>query len=143
MSQMSFGDSEYDVKRKETRRELFLEGMEQAAPWNALIGLIGSFYPEAGRGRHPYPLETMLRGLGHQLFDLAAKALLAGSRPLADGLSVSEGQLSRAGDRSNRMVQSDYDSRDSLRGVLDITTAAQRAGAGLESGSREKPASVD
>ena len=61
MSQMSFGDSEYDGKRKKTRRELFFEDMEQVVPWKALIGLIGAFYPEAGRGRHPYPLETMLR----------------------------------------------------------------------------------
>lgn len=61
MSQKSFGDSDYDGKRKETRRELFFEDMEQLVPWKALIGLIGPFYPEAGRGRHPYPLETMLR----------------------------------------------------------------------------------
>jgi IS5 family transposase len=61
MSQMSFGDAEYAGKRKKTRREVFLVEMEQVVPWKSLLGLIEPFYPVAGRGRHPYPLETMLR----------------------------------------------------------------------------------
>src|SRR5512144_1311354 len=61
MSQMSFGDAEYAGKRKLTRREVFLAEMEQVVPWRSLLNLIEPFYPMAGRGRHPYPLETMLR----------------------------------------------------------------------------------
>ena len=61
MSQMSFGDAEYAGKRKKTRREVFLEEMEQVVPWKSLVDLIEPLYPVAGRGRHPYPLETMLR----------------------------------------------------------------------------------
>lgn len=61
MSQMSFGDAEYAGKRKRTRREEFLAEMEQVIPWSSLLKLIEPFYPIAGRGRHPYPLETMLR----------------------------------------------------------------------------------
>jgi transposase, IS5 family len=61
MSQMSFGDAEYAGKRKQTRRELFLAEMERVIPWKSLLDLIEPFYPVAGRGRHPYPLETMLR----------------------------------------------------------------------------------
>jgi transposase, IS5 family len=61
MSQISFGDAEYAGKRKQTRRELFLAEMEQVVPWKVLLKLIEPFYPLAGRGRHPYPLETMLR----------------------------------------------------------------------------------
>lgn len=61
MSQMSFGDAEYAGKRKQTRREVFLGEMEQVVPWKSLLTLIEPFYPTAGRGRHPYPLETMLR----------------------------------------------------------------------------------
>jgi IS5 family transposase len=61
MSQMSFGDAEYAGKRKQTRREVFLAEMEQVVPWRSLVNLIEPFYPVAGRGRHPYPLETMLR----------------------------------------------------------------------------------
>ena len=61
MSQMSFSDAEYAGKRKRTRREVFLAEMEQVIPWKSLVGLIEPFYPVSGRGRHPYPLETMLR----------------------------------------------------------------------------------
>jgi IS5 family transposase len=61
MSQMSFGDAEYAGKRKKTRREVFLEEMEQVVPWKSLLALIEPVYPIAGCGRHPYPLETMLR----------------------------------------------------------------------------------
>lgn len=61
MNQMSFGDAEYAAKRKKTRRELFLEEMEQVVPWKSLLNLIEPFYPLAGNGRHPYPLEKMLR----------------------------------------------------------------------------------
>jgi IS5 family transposase len=61
MSQLTFGDAEYANKRKKTRREVFLAEMEQVVPWKSLLNLIEPFYPVAGRGRHPYPLETMLR----------------------------------------------------------------------------------
>lgn len=61
MDQMSFGDAEYASKRKKTRRELFLEEMEQVVPWKSLLNLIEPFYPIAGNGRHPYPLAKMLR----------------------------------------------------------------------------------
>jgi IS5 family transposase len=61
MSQISFGDAEYAGKRKQTRREVFLAEMEQVVPWKSLLNLIEPLYPIAGRGRHPYPLATMLR----------------------------------------------------------------------------------
>jgi IS5 family transposase len=61
MSQLTFGDAEYAGKRKTTRREVFLCEMDQVVPWKSLVGLIEPFYPLAGRGRQPYPLETMLR----------------------------------------------------------------------------------
>src|ERR1700756_1530091 len=61
MSQMSFSDAEYAGKRKKTRREVFLDEMEQVVPWKALLDLISPHYPVAGRGRRPYPLESMLR----------------------------------------------------------------------------------
>ena len=61
MSQISFADAEYAGKRKKTRREVFLEEMELVVPWKALLKAIEPFYPMAGRGRRPYPLESMLR----------------------------------------------------------------------------------
>jgi IS5 family transposase len=61
MSQLSFSDAEYAGKRKKTRREVFLEEMEQVVPWKSLLDVIAPHYPVAGRGRRPYPLESMLR----------------------------------------------------------------------------------
>jgi IS5 family transposase len=61
MAQMTFGDAEYGAKRKKTRREIFLAEMEQVVPWKSLLDLIEPLYPVAGRGRQPYPLQTMLR----------------------------------------------------------------------------------
>jgi transposase, IS5 family len=61
MGQISFADAEYAGKRKKTRREVFLEEMEQVVPWKALLKVIEPFYPVAGRGRRPYPLESILR----------------------------------------------------------------------------------
>ena len=61
MSQISFADAEYAGKRKKTRREVFLEEMELIVPWKALLKLIEPHYPVAGRGRRPYPMESILR----------------------------------------------------------------------------------
>ncbi len=61
MSQISFSDAEYAGKRKKTRREVFLEEMELVVPWKTVLGLIEPHYPVAGRGRRPYPLESMVR----------------------------------------------------------------------------------
>ena len=59
--QLSFSDAEQDANRKKTRREVFLDEMDQVVPWAALEAVIEPFYPRAGKGRHPYPLRTMLR----------------------------------------------------------------------------------
>jgi IS5 family transposase len=61
MKQISFADAEYAGKRKKTRREVFLDEMEQVVPWTALLKVIEPFYPMAGNGRRPYALATMLR----------------------------------------------------------------------------------
>ena len=61
MTQLSFSDAEHAGKRKQTRREVFLAEMERVVPWKALLVQIEPHYPKAGRGRHPYALETMLR----------------------------------------------------------------------------------
>jgi len=61
MSQLSFSDAEFAGKRKKTRKEEFFAEMEQVVPWASLRKLIEPLYPVAGRGRRPYPLDTMLR----------------------------------------------------------------------------------
>ncbi|MBD5622153.1 IS5 family transposase, partial [Citrobacter freundii] len=57
----TFADSEFSSKRRQTRKEIFLSRMEQILPWQNMVEVIEPFYPKAGNGRRPYPLETMLR----------------------------------------------------------------------------------
>lgn len=60
--QLSFGDTEYNSKRKQTRRETFLAEMDKVVPWRDLLALIAPHYPKLGQpGQQPYRLETMLR----------------------------------------------------------------------------------
>ena len=46
---------------KKTRRQIFLEEMEQVVPWRELCGLIEPRYPKPGNGRPPVGVERMLR----------------------------------------------------------------------------------
>lgn len=59
--QLTFADSEYHSKRRQTRKEIFLGRMESLIPWQRLESVIEPHYPKAGNGRRPYPLATMLR----------------------------------------------------------------------------------
>ena len=68
MSQPTFGDLEYESKRRKTRREIFLERMDGLIPWSLLEERIRPCYPKAGRGRRPYELSAMLRIHCVQLF---------------------------------------------------------------------------
>jgi transposase, IS5 family len=61
MKQISFATLAEAGKKRKTKRERFLEEMEQVVPWAKLIELIEPHYPKAGRGRRPRGLETMLR----------------------------------------------------------------------------------
>ena len=86
MDQASFADLEYQGKRRKTRREVFLERMDGLIPCKLLEDRIRPFYPKAGRGRHPYPLSTMLRTHCVQLFynlsDPGMEDLLYESEPV-------------------------------------------------------------
>ena len=68
MDQPTFADLEYQGRKRRTRRELFLERMDGMIPWQSLEARIRPFYPKAGKGRRPYPLEVMLRVHFVQLF---------------------------------------------------------------------------
>ena len=61
MRSASFASLAYENKKKKTRREKFLEEMEQAIPWEKLLQVVRKHYPMAGNGRQPMPLERMLR----------------------------------------------------------------------------------
>ena len=51
MERRSFGSLEYENKKVKTRRQRFLERMEQLVPWEELEGRIAPVYPKPGRGR--------------------------------------------------------------------------------------------
>ncbi len=52
MKQETFIDIEYSM-RKKTKREEFLELMDEIIPWNEWIGVIAPYYPDGKRGRPP------------------------------------------------------------------------------------------
>ena len=66
--QLTFSEVEYQLKKRKTRREKFLEQMDSLIPWKRLEKKIARHYPKAGRGRRPYDLSTMLRVHCMQLF---------------------------------------------------------------------------
>ena len=61
MNQPSFATLDYQTKKKQTKREKFLDEMDGVIPWAGIEALIEPHYPKAGNGRRPYPLSTMLR----------------------------------------------------------------------------------
>ena len=61
-NQLSFAELDYQTKKRQTRREIFLAEMERVVPWRALLAVLEPHYPTTGRrGRPPAKLETMLR----------------------------------------------------------------------------------
>jgi len=61
MNQPTFASLAFANKKKKTRREEFLEEMDQVVPWNQLLKVIRKHYPKSGNGRPPLGLEKMLR----------------------------------------------------------------------------------
>ncbi len=61
MKQLGLSDSGFAKHPKKTRKAVFLGEMDQVVPWQRLVALIAPHYPKPGKGRRPYPLETMLR----------------------------------------------------------------------------------
>lgn len=61
MKQISFASATYAHKKIITKREKFLNEMEQVVPWVRLLKLIEPHYPKRGNGRPPMPMQSMLR----------------------------------------------------------------------------------
>ncbi len=61
MKQETFTDMEYSFRRKKTRREEFLEIMDEIIPWDEWVSVIEPYYPQGKRGRPPIGIEKMLR----------------------------------------------------------------------------------
>ena len=61
MKQETFTDIEYSFRKKKTKREEFLEIMDEIIPWDEWVGVIEPYYPSGKRGRPPMGIEKMLR----------------------------------------------------------------------------------
>lgn len=49
MKQQSFTDMELSLQKRKSRRQTFLELMEQVVPWTDMLAIIEPHYPKAGR----------------------------------------------------------------------------------------------
>ena len=61
MHSISFSDTEYGMRRRVTKREEFLQIMDEIIPWEEWIAYIEPHYPKGERGRPPLGIEKMLR----------------------------------------------------------------------------------
>ena len=61
MKQETFTDIEYSCREKKTKREEFLEIMDEIIPWDEWVSVIRPCYPMGKRGRPPMGIEKMLR----------------------------------------------------------------------------------
>lgn len=59
--QYNFTDMEYGKRRRATKREVFLEKMDDIIPWKAWVSEVVPYYPDGSRGRRPREIEQMLR----------------------------------------------------------------------------------
>jgi transposase, IS5 family len=93
MHQRSFASAEFALKKKRTRREVFLAEMERVVPWSRLEAVIEPLYPKSGRvGRQPIGVSRMLRMYClQQWYGLADEALedaLYDSQALRDFVGI-------------------------------------------------------
>jgi len=102
--QLTFADSEFNQKRRRTRKEIFLVRMDKLIPWKRLESIIEPHYPKAGNGRRPYPLSTMLRihcmqqwyslsdpAMEDALYEIASMRIFAGlslDKPIPDHTTI-------------------------------------------------------
>ena len=61
MKQQSFCDIEYSNRRRKTKREEFLDSMNEIIPWDQWIEFVRPYYYSNKRGRRPKDIEVMLR----------------------------------------------------------------------------------
>lgn len=61
MRNQTFTDVEYSNRKKKTRREEFLEIMDEIIPWAEWVEFVRPYYPNGKRGRPVKGIELMLR----------------------------------------------------------------------------------
>ena len=97
MRQQSFAAEDFEIYRKKTRKEKFLEEMESIIPWVELTEVIKPYYPAPKKaGRRPVGIERMLRihFLQHwfELSDPAAEEALYDSRAMRRFVGIDLGK---------------------------------------------------
>ena len=97
MRQQSFAAEDFEIYRKKTRKEKFLEEMESIIPWVELTEVIKPYYPVPKKaGRRPVGIERMLRihFLQHwfELSDPAAEEALYDSRAMRRFVGIDLGK---------------------------------------------------
>jgi len=97
MRQQSFAAEDFEIYRKKTRKEKFLEEMESILPWKELSEVIEPYYPVPKKaGRRPFGIERMLRihFLQHwfELSDPAAEEALYDSRAMRQFVGIDLGK---------------------------------------------------
>lgn len=98
MKQQSLETSGFEKYRKKTRKEIFLEQMNEIIPWTTLCKIIEPFYPKASTlgGRPAIGIERMLRihFLQHwfELSDPGAEEALYDSRAMGQFVGVDLGK---------------------------------------------------
>lgn len=69
---MTFSNYEYSMRKWKTRREEFLNIMNEIIPWEEWVEFVRSYYPNGKRGRPTKGIEKMLRMyLFHIWFNLS------------------------------------------------------------------------
>lgn len=61
MRQMIFSDYEYSVRKRKTKREEFLDIMDEIIPWEEWVEFVRPYYPDGKRDRPTKGIEKMLR----------------------------------------------------------------------------------
>ena len=61
MGQMTFSDYEYSNRKRITKREEFLDIMDEIIPWDEWVEFVKPYYPSGKRGRPTKGIEKMLR----------------------------------------------------------------------------------
>ncbi len=97
MKQQSLEVGSFEKYRKKTRKERFLEEMDQIIPWKDLCQAIKPYYPKpTGAGRRPVGIERMLRihFLQHwfELSDPGAEEVLYDSRAMRQFVGIDLGK---------------------------------------------------
>ena len=59
--QSTFNNAEHGKQKRVTKREAFLNMMNEIIPWSEVVELIRPFYPKGEQGRPPLGIELMLR----------------------------------------------------------------------------------